>query len=98
MKKYRPVSLLLISGKVLEKIIFNLLFIHLDNNDLLNSNKSIKPGDSCLHQLTLITHDIYKANPMKFDVNPSLEVTRVFLNFSKGFDKVTATRLEPRTT
>ena len=37
-------------GKVFEKIIFNSLFVHLNNNNLLNSNQSgFRPGDSCLH-------------------------------------------------
>ena len=68
---YQPVSLLSICGKVFEKIIFNSLFVYLNNNNLLNSNQSgFRPGDSCVNQLISITHDIYKA----FDANPSLEV------------------------
>ena len=82
---YRPVSLLPICGKVFEKIIFNSLFVYLNNNNLLNSNQSgFRPGDSCVNQLISITHDIYKA----FDANPSLEVRGVFLDLSKAFDKV----------
>ena len=82
---YRPVSLLHICGKVFEKIIFNSLFVYLNNNNLLNSNQSgFRPGDSCVNQLISITHDIYKA----FDANPSLEVRGVFLDLSKAFDKV----------
>ena len=74
-----------ICGKIFEKIIFNSLFIHLNNNNLLNSSQSgDRPGDSCVHQLISITHDIYKA----FDANPSLEVRGVFLDLSKAFDKV----------
>ena len=42
------------------------------------------PGDSCVHQLISIVHDIYHA----FDANPSLEVTRVFLKISIAFDRV----------
>ena len=81
---YRPVSLLPICRKVFEKIIFNSLFIYLNNN-FLNSNQSgFRPGDSCVNQLISVTHDIYKA----FDANPSLEVRGVFLDFSKAFDKV----------
>ena len=80
----RAESLLPIWGKVFEKIIFNSLFIYLNNN-FLNSNQSgFRPGDSCVNQLISITHDIYKA----FDANPSLEVRGVFLDLSKTFDKV----------
>ena len=40
-------------------------------------------GESCVHQLISIVHDIY--NP--FDANPSLEVRGVFLDISKAFDR-----------
>ena len=33
------------------------------------------PGDSCIHQLISITHEIYDS----FDANPSLEVRGIFL-------------------
>ena len=81
----RPVLLLPICGKVFEKIIFNSLFIHLNNSNLLNSNQlGFRPGDSCVYQLISITRHIYKA----FDANPSLEVRRVFLHLSKTFNNV----------
>ena len=49
-----------IYSKVFEKVIFNLLFKYLDDNNLLNSNQSgFRPGDSCVHQLLSITHEIY---------------------------------------
>ena len=85
MKNYRPVSLLPVSSKIFKKIIFNSLFKYLDDNNLLNGNQSgFCPGDSCVHQLLSITHEIYKA----FDTNPSLEVRGIFLDLSKTFDKV----------
>ena len=34
---YRPVSLLPVCGKAFEKIIFNSLYVYLNNNNLLNS-------------------------------------------------------------
>ena len=84
-KNYRPVSLLPICSKIFEKVIFNLLFKYLDDNNLLNSNQSgFRSGDSCVHQLLSITHEIYKA----FDANPSLDVRGVFQDLSKGFDRV----------
>ena len=42
------------------------------------------PGDSCVHQLISIVHDIYNA----FDSNPSLEVSGVFLDIFKAFDRM----------
>ena len=82
---YQLVSFLHICEYVFEKIIFNSLFVLLNSNNLLNSNQSgLRPGDSCVHQLISITHDIYKT----FDANLSLEVRGVFLDLSKAFDKV----------
>ena len=84
-KNYRPVSLLPVCSKIFEKIIFNSLFKYLEDNNLLNGNQSgFRPGDSCVHQLLSITHEIYKP----FDANSSLEVRGVFLDLSKTFDKV----------
>ena len=41
-------------------------------------------GDSCIHQLISIIHEIYAS----FDANLSLEVRGVVLNISKAFDRV----------
>ena len=84
-KNYRPVSLLPICGKIFEKIIFKFLFQYLKHNKLLNCNQlGFRFGDSCVHQLLSITHEIYKS----FDVNPSTEVRGVFVDISKPFDRV----------
>ena len=80
-KNYRPVSFLIVCGKVFEKIRFNSLFKYLNDNSLLNGNHR---GDSCVHYLLKKTHAIYKP----FDVNQSLEVRRVFLDLSRAFDEV----------
>ena len=42
------------------------------------------PGDSCLHQLLAITHDIFSS----FDCNSILETRGVFLDISKAFYRV----------
>ena len=76
---YLPVSLLPICCKLFGKIIF------LEDNKLLNCNQSgFRSGDSCVHQLLSITHEIYKS----FDANPSLEVRGVILDISKAFNRV----------
>ena len=57
-------------AKFLKKIIFNSHFKYLEDNKLLTCNKSgFRPGDSCVHQLLSITHEIYKL----LDAIPSLE-------------------------
>ena len=59
-KNYWPVSLLPVCTKRFEEIIFNSLFKYLEDSNLLNGNQSgFHPGDSCVHQLLSITHEIY---------------------------------------
>ena len=84
-KNYRPVSLLPICGKLMEKLMFNSIFNFIDTRNMLSVHQSgFRPGDSCVHQLISIVHKIYNA----FDDNPSLEVKGVFLDISKAFDSV----------
>ena len=80
---YRPISLLPICGKILEKIVFDLLYAFLNANNLLSKNQSgFRPGDSTICQLLSITSSIYEA----FE---NYEETRaVSLDISKAFDKV----------
>ena len=83
LKNYRPVSLLPICGKILERLIFNQMFSFLIENNLISSNQSgFKSGDSCIKQLLSTTHEIYKSFGNGF------EVRGVFLNISKAFNKV----------
>ena len=80
---YRPVSLLPICSKVLERIIYNTMFTYFIENNLIPKNRSgFKPGNSCVNQLIAITHTIFSS----FDNN--YEVRGVFLDISKAFDKV----------
>ena len=75
LKNYRPVSLLPIYGKILERLIFNEMFRFLIENNLVSSNQSgFKPGDPCNNQLLCVTHKIHKS----FD--DGFEVRGVFLD------------------
>ena len=59
-KNYRTISLLHISGKIFEKIIFNKINNFLLEEGLLNPNQSgFRLGDSCIIQLLAITHEIW---------------------------------------
>ena len=81
----RPVSLLRICSKILEKVIFDSIMRFLNKNKLLSdAQSSFRPSDSCEYQLRSIVHDIYKS----FDCSLPLEVKRIFLDISKAFDKV----------
>ena len=83
--KSRPISLLPIFGKILEKLMYDPLYSHLVPCKLLNPNQSgFRPGDSTINQLISIPHTIFKA----FDCNPPLDVRSVFLDISKAFDRV----------
>ena len=69
----------------MEKLILNSILNFIDTRNMLSVHQSgFRPGDSCVHQLISIVHDIYNA----FDANPSLEVRGVFLDISKAFDRV----------
>ena len=82
---YRPISLLPIFGKILEKLMYDSLYSHFVSCDLLNPNQSgFRPGDSTVNQLISITHTIFKA----FDCDPPLDVRSVYLDISKAFDRV----------
>ena len=49
-KNYRPISLLLIFGKIFERLIFNSLFNYFVQNKLFTECQSdFIPGDSALH-------------------------------------------------
>ena len=72
-----------ISGKILEKFIFDNLYTYIFSNDFISDKQSgYRKGDSTIKQLLSITHEIHKA----FD--NSHEVRAVFLDISKAFDTV----------
>ena len=84
-KNYRPISLLPICGKILEKIIFNNLYAYLHTNNLITKNQSgFRPGDSTTNQLLYLLDEIHQA----FDSTTYIALRAVFLDISKAFDKV----------
>ena len=82
-KKYWPVSLLLICGKIFERLIFNEMFIYFSTDKLISKNQSdSQPGGSCINELLTITHKTFTF------LDNALKVRSVFLDTSKAFDKV----------
>ena len=77
---YRPISLLLVFGKILEKLIFDTLYQHLESNSLLNPNQSVfRPGDSTVNQLLSMVNSISQA----FDCSPPLDVALYILIYQR---------------
>ena len=82
-KNYRAVSLLSISSKIFQRLLFNELYKFFNENNLLPSNQlGFRPDGSGINQLLFITHKIYQS----FDND--LVVGGVFLDISKAFNKV----------
>ena len=51
-ENYRPISLLPVCGKILERLIYNKMFEFFTENELISHNQpGFKPGDSCISQL-----------------------------------------------
>ena len=84
-KNYRPISLLCVCGKILQKIIFNNLYTYLHTSDRITQKQSgFRPGDPTTIQLLYILDEINQA----FDSTKSFEVRTVFLDISRAFGKV----------
>ena len=82
-ENYRPISLLPVCGKILERLIYNKMFEFFTENELISQNQSgFKPGDSCISQLWCITDDIYQS------LDDGLKTRAVFLDILIAFDKV----------
>ena len=70
-ENYRPISLLPIFGKILEKLVYDSLYSYLVSCKVLDPNQSgFRPGHSTVNQLLSITHTIFQA----FDCNPPLDI------------------------
>ena len=80
---YRPVSLLPALGKALDKIQSQRLLTHLVKNNLISTHQfGFMPGRSTTMQLLYITDRWIRA------LEKEHQVSAVFLDFQKAFDKV----------
>ena len=78
---YRPISLLSIISKVLERIVYNNI-IHFLEGSFSDSQFGFLPGRSSLQQLLIFVNEILNAK----QTNSGLDV--LFLDISKAFDTV----------
>ena len=54
-ENHRPISLLPVCGKILERLIYNKMFEFFTEDELISHNQSgFKPGDSCIIYLFFI--------------------------------------------
>jgi len=80
---YRPISLLSNVSKVLERLVYNVLYEYCTKNNLLSpKNSGYKKGDGAINQMVCITDGIYKA------LDSGQNIAMVFLDISKAFDRV----------
>ena len=83
LKNYRPISLLPVSSKIFERLLYDSMFKFFTEKNLISLNQSgFKLGDSFVNQLLSITHQIFKS------LDNGHEVRSVFLDMFKAFDKV----------
>ena len=80
---YRPVSLLPIQGKVIEKIVHNRLISHLEEHDILDSRQGgFRKNHSTTDTSVNFVDDIYRA------MNTGEITIAVFIDLRKAFDTV----------
>ena len=80
---YRPISLLSNVSKVLERLVYNILYEYCVKNKLLSpKNSGFKKGDGAVNQMICLTDKIYKA------LDSGKNVVMVFLDIQKAFDRV----------
>ena len=82
-ENYRPISLLPLSGKILEKLIHSQLSYFIEENNLLTDNQfGFRKQQSTSHAISQVLHQIYS------NMNKSTITAAVYINFSKAFNCV----------
>ena len=72
-------------SKAFERLIFNSMFKYFIKKKLFTEcQPGFIPGDSCVVQLSLITHENYKP----FNCYPPSDIKRALSDISKAFDEV----------
>ena len=81
LSNYRPISLLSMISKVLERCIYNQLISHI-SSQLYHLQFGFLRGKSTTSQLLYVLQDFYKT------LDNRRQVDTVYLDFAKAFDKV----------
>ena len=78
---YRPISLLSTFSKILERIVYNRLYTHLDTHSLLSPNQfGFRPHHSTTHPMTLLI------NKLTDSLNHKKHSIIIFCDLKKAFD------------
>ena len=80
-ENYRPVSLLCICGKIMERAVFNIIFPHI-KSQIYHLQHGFVKGRSTVTQLLSVFHEISSV------MDGSGQVDMLYLDFSKAFDSV----------
>ena len=79
----RPISLLPMQGKMLEKIIHNRLLLHLEGNNLLDERQGgFRPNHSTIDAIVKFSETIYKG------INEGKITVATYIDLKKAFDTV----------
>ena len=82
-QNYRPISLLPLPGKVMEKLIHQNLSFYLENNSLLaDEQHGFRRAHSMVHSIAQLTNYIYR------HLDEKAPTLAVFIDFRKAFDCV----------
>ena len=82
-ENYRPISLLPLPGKILEKLVHTQLTLFLEDNDLLTESQfGFRKQRSTTHAISQLLNQVYT------NINRSVITAAVYVDFSKAFNCV----------
>ena len=85
LKNYRPISLLSVFSKLIEKIMFNKVMTFLDSNNILFKHQyGFRAKHSTIHPIIHLLNDCAEAN----NNNPKKFTMSIFCDLSKAFDVI----------
>ena len=80
---YRPISLISVIGKVMERCVYKHIYNYLLENNIISTHQSgFTQGDSAINQLLNITNEFGRA------LDQGKEIRVIFCDISKAFDRV----------
>ena len=88
LSNYRPISLLPLPGKILEKLVHTQFSFHLEENNTLSDNQfGFRKQRSTSHAILQVLNQVYT------NINRSAITAAIYLDFSKAFNSVQHTTL-----